>query len=324
MSYKDYVGISKETAWGTKNTGAPTFQPPVTSMSVNLQREILQLDETTGVRGPSAIAYGTGMISGTVEGALRPGSAGLLLAGNMGAPTSASLGGSPTAYGHTYDNAAATALVPLSLWQINGDISNETRLYYGCYVDALTISAAVDEYLLFKADVIGKGVDEGQSAPTAGRETASRWTALQVTATMGTAGGSLTTVKLRDFSVTTRNGVLTDDFILGSSEVQSLPLGNLECDVEFTVAENYATHWERATAASPTSYALTLTATGATISGANAYSLVYNVKSFEYTEAPVEIDAGDTLRAVKVTGHGSLDASSDLVTAVLTNVTASY
>jgi hypothetical protein len=131
-------------------------------------------------------------------------------------------------------------------------------------------------------------------------------------------------VKLRDFSVTTRNGVLTDDFILGSSEVQSLPLGNLECDVEFTVAENYATHWERATAASPTSYALTLTATGATISGANAYSLVYNVKSFEYTEAPVEIDAGDTLRAVKVTGHGSLDASSDLVTAVLTNVTASY
>lgn len=316
--------MSKESSWGTKNTGAPTFQPPITASSLNLQRQILTLDETTGVRGPSAISYGSGMISGTVEGALRPGSAGLILAGNMGAPTSASLGGSPIAYSHTYDNAAASALMPLSLWTINGDISNETRLYYGCYIDELTISAAVDEYLMFNASVIGKGVDEGQSAPAASRETNSRWTALQVTAKIGTSGGALSTVKLRDFSVTTRNGILTDDFILGSSEVQSLPLGNLECDVEFTVAEAFATHWERATASSPTSYALELTATGATISGANAYSLVYTVKSFEYTEAPVEIDAGDIVRTVKVTGHGSLDSSSDLVTAVLTNATASY
>ena len=325
MSYRDIVGIAKQSAFATKTTAASAFMfPPVTKESLAIERENITIEETSGTRAPSSLAYGTSSVKGDIEGAIRPTSFPLFLAGAFGVPASTVLSGG--AFSHVFDSTAASALLPLSIYTVNTDpVSSITDLYFGCYVDELEFTAAVDEYVMYKAAIVGAGLDTTQSAPAATGDTSARFTALNVSGSLGVSGQAKAGINLKDCTIKYTNGLSTDDKILGSASLASVPLGNAECEVEFTIVDTSAfkTHYHTyfTDATTPVDLELELTITGATISGVHAYKVIINVARFQYTEVPVEIDAGSVMSEMKVKGRACLSSGGDLVTVTVVNNT---
>jgi hypothetical protein len=312
MGASSFIGVAKQSDLVTKNT-TMAFFPQVSTAKLGLERAIVKMDETNGSRMASAIAYGSGYAKGEIEGAVRPASFPIFLASALGAPTSDAGTGTPKAYTHVFDPTVTPTLRPLSIMQVNNDtVPAAVDLFYGCVTDELSVSAKVDEYLMFKAAVFGLGVDQGQSAPAVTRDTSARFTALQIAAQIGVNGAALAAVKVSEFNVSIKNNVGTDCKVLGSSALVDLPGGNVEVEVEFTIVGTAAMleHYRRAMAATPDDVAVKLVATGAVISGANANSVTIDIKRMQYTEAPLDINAKDVATSIQIKGTACADATT--------------
>lgn len=321
MSRRDAVGIAKQSAFGTKTT-TMAFWPPVMSEDIAIERETIEAEETLGTRGRSDIVLGGKVYKGGIKGLVRPSSFPMFLSALMGPATSASLGGSPTAYSHTFDPIAATAPRYLSVLTHNADITPAvTDLYYDGVCTEMGVSVEANGYMEFDSKWVFANLDESQSSPTVTRETLAGFTFKDITAQLSVNGGALAPIKLKSFDITFKQETTDDDFVLGSTAVASLPVGNFDADVKFVTTDTISTHYRRMLAASDY-VRVKLTAEGATISGANKYTVEFDFPFVRYTDAPVDIDAGDTLSTVEITGMAIVDPStSKLVTAKVINDT---
>jgi hypothetical protein len=310
-------------------TAGNLISPPVATEGLGLSRDTMEYDETVGNRAPTAQEYGGRVYEGDIEGAARPNSFGLFLSMVMGPPvtveTLAPSGGDPGVYTHTWNpiRVGNPGPLPASIWTVNRtdegvDIVDK---YVGVKGDSLSLEIANDGYLVFTMGAVGYLLDQTATEPTGvAQDLSKKFPFHVVTAQMAVGGGSLATVPLLDFGLDYNNNIVTDQFVLGSKEVENLPEGNIEPEATFTPAADIEDHYRRSLLDSPEDVRLKLNAQGAIITGIHRYAISVDLKRLQYTEAPVEIDAGETLSGVEVTAAPVLtDDGTGFLEVVLVN-----
>lgn len=326
MSRADQLGMAPQVDLDT-TASAVAFSPPVTAEDIEIDREDLEIDETLGTRAPAAQEYGGRIFNGNVEGAIRPKSSGIVFTSFWGDPVSdqpASVT-DPTVYQHVWDPIVNDPR-PITIWTVNNDPKPDPIIdkYVGALGSELTLTCEANDYYLFEAEYLAKSiVGLTPPAPSMTRDTTGKWPFHQVTAQLAVGSGSYSTIKLREFEMSYDNNLEDDQFVLGSQDVDSIPIGNIECEVSFTPTQDIEAHYRRSLADSPTDVRLKLTALGPIISNAYRYKLELEFHRLQTVEAPVEIDGEDPLRDVEVTANAVLNESTDkLITATLVNTYA--
>ncbi len=133
-------------------------------------------------------------------------------------------------------------------------------------------------------------------------------------------GGLWTPLAMGAWGITYRNNLDTDNAILGSRKLYSLPVGNADCEVRFTPRVTLNTFYRRALAADPDDLALRMTATGSA-----GEVIQVTVHSVEITDAPAAVSGADVLKGIEITGRARLNPSdSKFVTIAVTNSVATY
>lgn len=332
MSRLDFVGIGKQTAFGTKNT-TPTYYPPVETSDAAIQRASISSEETTGNRGTDRMAYGTSFWEVPMRGAVRAASFPRILSGFLGAPTTTTPDGTnaPTGRKHAWDAIAlAGALVPHSLYVVRKDSSPVvTDLVYDCYGNEMTISVEPNGFLTYECTWVGRDLDDTQSAPTPTRDSTTRWPFHQVKAYLTVNGGAETEVKVGQTTIRLQNSIDTGYEVLGSQRLSNLGVGNLGVEASFQVKEtDLSAHYRRALLGTPDSVKLRLAAVGAKIGSAPSavfYTAEFTVALGEYTDAPLQVNAADRTKMIDVRMRGALDvATNKMFDCFVQNEVASY
>jgi hypothetical protein len=330
MSRVDKTGIAAQTDINTVAT-APSYGIPVVTESLTKNQDTIDINETLGSRGPSTSEYGIRFFEGTMSGAVRPVSFPLLLAAYLGAP--ASSGSAP--YTHTFDPLAITYPVPLTVWGVNRDQLLNDALgviatpiisqFIGAVGNSMTISAEVNNYLLFEGTVAAKAADvDATVEPSITQDTSRKWAFNQIDVEMALGAGTYADTFAQSFSWVFNNNLITDLGRLGSLDLWDLPLGP---EIESTLTVNFLSgipdHYRRAFEDSPTRVKLKLTGTGALIAGADFFTFSLEFPYLETVTAPIERSGADTLRTVEVTFNVVTDpATGKMVIPSIKNSTA--
>lgn len=323
MSRADSIGIAPQ---ADLRTGAATvaYSPPVTQATPEMNRETLDISETLGNRAPVAQEYGGRVFSNPLQGALRPRSGGLILAGFFGAPTSTVHPTEPTAVEHLYDSLANLPVFS-SIWT-RTDLSHLGQQsildkYIGCVGNTISLTCEANNYLLFEANYAAREWMPDPPAPSFTRDTSGRWPFNKVDVEMAVGAGAYEATPAKAFSLAYNNNVATDDYVLGDLFVDSLPLGDIELTGSFRPTRDIKGHTRRAMADAPEDIKLKLVATGPEIAPGVNFSFEVELFRLETLTAPGNaINAGETLRDVEVSWRAVLDDSTGkLITARLTN-----
>src|SRR5262249_221439 len=140
---------------------------PVESANVTLNRETLEIQETTGSRFPIGIDYGTRYFEIPLAGAPRPASLPRVLSGFLGQPVSAAVTGK---HSHTFDpTIAGAAAQPQwhSIFAARNDPSPAiVDLFFDAKGNELQLNIAPNDYLRFDATYYALHVDDTTPAPT--------------------------------------------------------------------------------------------------------------------------------------------------------------
>lgn len=322
MGKRDFIGVGLQTALGTPRL-APSHFPPITKESLSIDRETMKADETSGTRWSLPSDYGTRSFAGDVEGLVRPASAPLFFGNALGAPALST----PSAgvYRRLYDPTNISALEPLTIFtvdQANGIVD----AYTDVLTDELKLSIEPNGYLTWASKMIALGLDQEQAAPSATRDATKRFHFGDVLAQISVNGGALTTIKLAAYELAIKNGLKIDDaFVLGALTADDYDFGDPSAEVKFTVRGDVSDHYRRLLLDDPDAVRLMLTITGADVTEGNPSSVVVDLKQLQYTEAPNEIDAGDTKKAIEITADVVLDeAINKIMEIAVTNGVASY
>lgn len=303
-------------------TAGNLLSPPVATEGLSLDRDTLDYDETVGSRAPTAQEYGGRVYSGDIEGAVRPNSFGLFLSMVLGPPESTLV--STGVYDHVWDPIASgnPGPLPASVWTVNrhedGDIIDK---YIGTKGDTLALEVSNDGYMVFTIGGVAYKLDQTATEPTGiAQDLTRKFPFHVVTAEIEVAGGGLASVPLLDFGLDYNNNLVTDQFVLGSQEVENIPEGNIEPEVTFTPAADVGEHYRRSLLDTPEDVHLKLTALGPIISTTNRYTVTVDLARLQYTEAPIEIDAGESLTGVEVTASPVLsDDATEFMTITIRN-----
>lgn len=329
MSRVDKTGIAAQVDINTP-ASAPSYGIPVVTESINKNQDIIDINETLGSRGPSQSEYGVRFFEGSMSGAVRPVSFPLLLAAYMGEPVTTGAG----PYVHTFDPLAITYPVPLTVFGVNKDqllndslgvIANPIiAKFLGAVGNQMTISAEVNNYLLFEGTMASKGADvDDTSEPSITQDTSRKWAFNQIEVQIGIGAGALATTYAQSFSFVFNNNLITDLGRLGSLDLWDLPLGpEIESTLTVNFLSNIPDHFRRAFEATPTKVKLKLIATGALISGSDFFTFTLDFPYLETVTAPVERSGADTLRTVEVEFNVTTDpATGKMVTPSVKNST---
>lgn len=203
--------------------------------------------------------------------------------------------------------------MPASVWTVNADPTPSiVDKYVGTKGNELTMEVEANGYFMFTAGLAAAILDDTQTAPTASRDASAKMAFHRITAQISVAGAALSSIALQNFSLSFNNNLVTDLFVLGSKEVDDIPDGNIESEVTFTPTQNISQHYRRALKDIPEDVRLVLRAQGDLITGfgTRSYEVVVDLKRLQYTEAPVEIDASETLRGVEITARPVLDETT--------------
>lgn len=323
MSRADSIGIAPQTDLRTGAT-AVAYSPPVTQATPEMNRQTLDISETLGNRAPVAQEYGGRVFTNPMQGALRPRSGGLILAGFFGAPASTPNATAPAAFDHVYDSLANLPVLS-SIWT-RTDLSHIGQgaildKYIGCVGNTLNLTCEANNYLLFEAGYVAREWMPDPPAPSFTRDTSGRWPFNRVTVEMAVGSGAYEATPAKAFSLAYSNDVTTDDYVLGGLFVDSLPLGDIELTGSFRPTRDIKGHTRRAMADAPEDIRLKLVATGPEIAPGVNFSFEVELFRLETLSAPGnQINAGETLRDVEVSWRAVLDdTSGKLVTVKLTN-----
>lgn len=327
----DSVGLAKQVALGTKQTTMEFFVP-VESADISFNRETLEVEETSGLRFPSGIDYGTGYWEVGLSGAARAASLPRMLSAFMGAPTTSTpdVGAAPSGRNHAF-NPVTGSLVPHSILLNRTDPSAAiTDLVFDSLGNQLTLSVAANGFLMFDAGFAGRDNDDARPEPSVTSDASTRWAFDQCHAYLTVDGGSEIEIPLASWSMQYNNNIDTSQVVLGQRTLYTIAEGNADASFSFAPRDKVSTatlasHYRRALAADPAKNKLRLVATGATIGGAVAYKVEVTGWNLEYLTAPANINAADRLSMIEVNARAAYDtASSKFVTVDVVNTTASY
>lgn len=224
-------------------------------------------------------------------------------------------------YKHTFNPVGVgKAPHPATVWTINADPATDiVDKFIGVKGNQLEMNIEANDYLQCTAGVLAYDLVGGGAAPSASRDASKKWAFHQVGAKMSIAGGGLASIPLLSFGNTFNNNLVDDQYVLGSKLVDSIPEGNIETETTFVPGSDLEDHYRRALLDSPQDVRLLLQAAGVpyipssapvAAQAAAASRLEIDLKRLQYTEAPVDIDAGETLRSVEVTAMPVLDEST--------------
>lgn len=325
MSRLDVAGLAKQTAWGTKKTAMDYFMP-VESVDVNLNREELTKEETTGTKFPTDLEYGTRFWGVTVAGAARLASLPRVLAPFLGPSTPVTPGGGIASKKHQF-NPVGKVLDPHSLLVNRTDPNPAiTELFYDGIGDELTLSVEANDYVNYEGAYIFKEVDRAQPEPSATLDLSERYAFHKVQAFISINGAAEVAINLSRFELTYSNNVDTDQAVLGSRSLYKVQEGNVDADISFTTKDTLNAHFLRAVLdTNPDNVKIRLLATGAIIEAAINSAIEIIVYRTQYTEAPAGIDAGDTLDEIEISARAAYDATATkFVDVNVTNMVAAY
>lgn len=334
MARSDSLGIAAQAAWGTPED-TMEYYPPVESVDVSHNTETIEIEETLGNRFPSRIEKGTRYGELSIAMAPRIVSFPRLLSGLLGEPntTQPAGTGAPTVFEHEFDPAAADAdPIPLSLLVDRRDPDpGITDLFWDALVNEMTLSCEPNGLLMANMSVVAARVDEGVTPPSVTADTSTRFpfhtAVVYLTADIdGDQTPTEVEIPVSSWSITYSNNIPTDTFVLGSRYLYEVRPDNATCDVSFTIrGSDLDAHHRRALETFPTGNRLRMVATGPEIDGGYHEQIEVDVALFEYTDAPANINAGERLNSIEVTGRAAYDEDSDrFVTVTVTNSVSSY
>lgn len=327
MSKLDAVGLARQTAWGTQNDTIG-YWVPVESAEAGQNAETLEIDETLGTPFPSRLEYGSRFFEIPLAGAVRLNSFPRVLAPFLGDPVTSTPSGGSTARAHLFDAVADLTPQPHSVYAHRGDPSPAIDdLFYDAIGAELTISAEGNNYLRFEASLIAKALDETPtpSPPVVVSDFSRRFPYHLLEAFLSVDGGAEAEIPIANFSVTYTIDVATDEVVLGSRDLYSLPIGNRSGEIAFTPKTDLSAWYRRALAVEPDSCKLRIRATGSIIEGAIPQFVEVTAFSFETVEAPAPIDAASTLSGIEVSGRLAYDeANTKFFDVAVQNAVTSY
>ncbi|MFL5954791.1 MAG: hypothetical protein ACJ76I_11865 [Gaiellaceae bacterium] len=326
MSRVDKIGLAPQGAWGTKETVMTDFVPVATA-AASPNRETLQMDETLGSRAASPLEYGTSFHQVGMELAPRPSSLGRILTSFKGLPaTVAGAGPDVGSFVHSWSDPNAEA-IPHSILRVLEDPSPAiVDLFWDTIGNDYELSVAANDFLRIKPNWIGRALDQDQPVPVAAMDITKRWNFKQVVVYVSLNGAGETAIACRDFSANETNNVETDDAVLGSNMLFSLPEGNLDSTIKFAPRQTLSAYYKEALKADPTTTKVRMVATGGLIPGTTKHFTLEQIAyCVEFTDAPADADASQVLRAIEMSGRVYQDpASGKVIETKLTNATASY
>lgn len=332
MARSDSLGVAPQKLWGTAVDTMEYF-PPVESVDVSHNSETIEVDETMGNRFPNRIEKGTRYGELQISAAVRATSFPRLLSGLIGEPTTTQPNGTtaPTVYEHVFDPAGSKDTpVPLSLLVDRADPSpGITDLFYDALINELQLSLEPNGLLMAEATAVAMNVDEGVTPPTPTTDTSKRFpfhtATVYLTVDVDANTPTEVAIPVSNWSITYSNNIPTDAFVLGQRTLYSLDLDNATCEVSFTPRTDLEAHHRRALATYPTGNRLRLVAEGPVIDGGFAYTVEVDVALFEYTEAPANVNAGERLNTIEVSGRAAFDPdTTKFVTFSVINTITGY
>jgi len=321
MSRKDFIGIAPQDAFGTPNATMAYF-PPVVSADIGPAQELMDIDETTGSRFPDGLEFGKQDVGGSIEGAARPASFGLILASFFGAPTTTQPGGAghESVYEHAFDPVTADP-VPLSAVLVNNDPAEPiVRSVQDLIGDRLALDISPGDYLMYTASYLGTAADLEAETPEAILDDGRKWPFHKVTVEIAAAGETYAEAAVGSLAIRYGNGLDGDNYKLGSRSRYDIDLGNASLEVSFLALDDEGDHFAAALADAPDDYKLRFTAEGDDIDtdGTYQYSLVVEIPRLQYRTAPAAVSGKDTMKGIQVTMTGAL-SGDDFINLVLTN-----
>lgn len=319
MSRIDIVGLAQQTAgMGTKVTTMEYFVPVETS-NVNANRETLEIQETIGTRFPTGLDYGTRFFEVPMAGAPRASSFPRVLSGFMGNPdTSGSV--------HTFEpTGAGKTPLPHSIFVVREDPvtfgqTAITDLFWDARGNEIAVNIAANDYVKMDAGWIAIDLDDTQAAPTPTYDTSKRFKFSDVTTEWSIdEEASWQPIVCASAGFTYRNNLDTDEAVLGSRKLYSLPYGNADCEFRFSARSTMEDFYRYALDADPTDLAFKLTCTNA-----DGDIMVVTVHACQEVEAPAPVSGADVLKAIDVTARAHVNDDGDFVTVAITNDVVSY
>jgi hypothetical protein len=319
MSKADYIAIGLQQAG---NAGLKVVRtafdhvPPIQNEDITLQREELEAEETVGNRAPVAQDYGGKMFSGGISYFARAVSSPMFASMAFGGPTTATPSGAVTARDHTYD-PTATNKKPLaaSILLVKADVSPKiVDTLVGAKANEYNLSVEANGYLGGSVGVSAVRLLTAQTEPGGlVRDPSPKWSFLSVAANISVNGAALAPIKLTQFGFSYTNNIIEDLFVLGDAEVDDLPAGNIGMEANWTPTKLLSDHYLRALkTTNPDNVRVQLLAVGSTAIGTGGDATLFqeleiDLKRCQYTEAPINANAGETLRSVAVTARPVLD-----------------
>jgi len=320
MSRIDFVGLARQTAgMGTKVSTMEYFVP-VESANVTLNRETLEIEETSGTRFPIGIDYGTRYFEIPLAGAPRPASLPRILSGFLGQPSSAVAGGHNA---HTFDPTLSGKIAEWhSIFAVRSDPSPPiVDLFYDCRGNELQLNIAPNDYLRFDSTWYGLHLDDTAVSPTPTTDLTKKTKFSEAIVEISNDGGTTwgTPVVCAGWGFTYNNNLDTDEAVLGTRELYAMPMGNADLEVRFSPRQSINTFYRQNLQADPSQIAVRMTATHA-----SGNKIMVTAHNCEITDAPAAISGADVLKMIEIVARGSLSPAGKVITVVVTNDVVSY
>lgn len=325
MSRLDRVALAKQAAMGTKQP-VMEYTVPVESCEPRLQRTEMTREETVGHKFPTDLEYGARFWEVAMAGACRINSLPRILSGFMGPATTTTPGGGTTSRKHAFDPVGKT-LVPHSLDVARIDVNPDVNdLFWDAIGNELSLAVTPNDFVNFDAGWIARDLDQAAAVPAGTYDLSQRFAFHKVQAFLSLNGAAETALELERFELRYSNGVDTDQLRLGSRSLYKVQEGNVSADISFTPKTALDVHYRRAIAdTDPDNVKIRLLATGPIIEAAIAYQIEIIVHRCHYVEAPLPVDAGNTLDEIAVRARCAYDsAAAKFVDVNVTNNVATY
>lgn len=335
LGYASYVGLARETAWGTKKTSTTYLEFISESMEKKQDSEMLNSINTS--RNPTHRVLKDEVCAGAVESYLNVASdavTSLFIQAMGGSCTT--VGTSTSGCVHTIVQGTMSNTTQSVTLQIKKGNISPLRLhdYVGCRVNKFTIKAAPGEQCTVSFDLIGKyGTTSSDSLTCALIETNPlNWAGVTykvgAQASMTSVLASGTSEAIAGLEITYENGLISDAQArnLGSTQLGVLPAGSVKTSMKITQRYDTSTAEDRAFAETALSAGVVFNSTK-TIGGAagsTTYSMAITYpKCFVSTMQP-KVNGAGILMLEYTLEPVAPSAGADIITMSIVNGTEQY
>lgn len=210
--FKKMLGFAEQSAFDTKET------PPTSYLEFTDEALVKEVEEilSVGIRGIAGVKrrmLGAIRVGGTIDFEVFPeGAIGFLLKHAMGnsSPTQPDVGGNPDVYSHEFTLTNALPEYGLT-FTIDRDIS--VKDYFGCKINVLELTAAVNAILMTKITLVGRDESSGATFdPSSGYPTEN-----PLIFTQGVFKIGATPIEVSNFVLTLNNNLREDRYGIGGS-----------------------------------------------------------------------------------------------------------